>query len=85
MEVFPMKKLLAFVVVGTGVLFALPASAEQVGPGEYTIPVVTIHGRVDKPHVVIELHHAPAARQAGAAHEELRKRLLEKSAPKPMR
>ncbi len=75
-----MKKLALGVLVGMG----LSLAAGTAGAEEQTIKEVIVRGRVDRPHVVIEIARPTATRSASAAHEEMKARLVEKSAPKPM-
>jgi hypothetical protein len=47
----------------------------------YTAPDVTIHGRLDKPNVLIELQRPTAAAAARDAHEQMRIVWLKKIEP----
>jgi len=88
-----MKKSFA-VLLGLAAVMVVPsiASADEpsgphvsVGSEQkpvVTLPVITVYGkRPAKPSMTIELTRPTAAREAGAAHEDLRKSLLEASMP----
>lgn len=78
-----MKKSFA-VLLGLAAVVVVPSIAaadEPAGP-VITLPVITVYGkRPAKPSMTIELTRPTAAREAGAAHEDLRKSLLEASMP----
>ena len=75
-----MKKALLGLTVLAISTFASAALAD--GEGSFTTKVVIITGRPNKPSVVIELVRPTAARAAGAAHEEMRQKMIE-SLPQP--
>lgn len=79
-----MKKSFA-VVLGLAALVVVPSVAsadEPSGDGVVQLPVITVYGkRPAKPSMTIELTRPTAAREAGAAHEGLRRSLLAASMP----
>jgi hypothetical protein len=71
-----------------GVVLALTPSLAFADPdvgSVRTLPVIVVYGRAPKPSVVIELTRPTAAHEAGVAHEVLRTRLVEASAPPALR
>jgi len=72
-----MKKALLVLAL---VCFSTTAYADETGT--MTTKTTVIVGRPNKPSVVIELVRPTAARAAGAAHEELRAKMLA-SLPQP--
>jgi len=54
-------------------------------PGFVCMKTVIVYGRAPKPLVVIELQHPSAAKQAGAAHEEMRAEWIQKLEPATLR
>ena len=77
-----MKKLvLALLACGCAFGVAQTAQAEEV----HTMKEVVVRGRVDRPHVVIEIARPTAARSAGAAHDDMKARLVARTAPQPPR
>jgi hypothetical protein len=76
-----MKKAILILSLAAVPLFATTASADDETPGSFTTKTVVIVGRPNKPSVVIELTRPTAARAAGAAHEELRQKMIESMRP----
>jgi hypothetical protein len=78
-----MKKLVALMLVSAAALVALPSSADEASssPGAFTMKTITIVGRPNMPHVVIELSRPTPATAARAAHDEMHARLAAASAP----
>jgi hypothetical protein len=69
--------------------FTVPAMADPtvsvaVTPGTMVIPTTTIYGRPNKPLVAIIIRAQSATDAAGAAHEQLRQTLVNKSEPGTM-
>ncbi len=78
-----MKKLVLSLVVLSAALVAAPSLADEAAsaPGSVTLKTITIVGRPNMPHVVIELSRPTAAAAARAAHDEMHARLTAASAP----
>jgi hypothetical protein len=77
-----MNKLVASLLFVSLGLVAAPSLADQDPPGAFTIKTVTIYGRPNMPHVEIILVRGTAASAAGAAHDDLRARLMAPSEPR---
>ena len=75
-----MKK--ALLVLSVLAISTFTGAALADGEGGFTTKTVVIVGRPNKPSVVIELVRPTAARAAGAAHEEMRQKMIE-SLPQP--
>lgn len=75
------KALLCLSVLALSTFAAGAALADGEGTVTTTKTVVIV-GRPNKPSVVIELVRPTAARAAGAAHEEMRAKMIE-SLPQP--
>jgi hypothetical protein len=78
-----MKKLVALMCMSAAALVAFPSAAdeESSSPGSFTLKTITIVGRPNMPHVVIELSRPTPAIAARAAHDEMHARLTAASAP----
>jgi hypothetical protein len=78
-----MKKLLVLLAVSSAALVSVPSSADEAssGPGTVTLKTITVYGRPNMPHVVIELSRPTPAAAARAAHDEMHARLTAASAP----
>ncbi len=78
-----MKKLVALMLVTSAALVAAPSSADEASsaPGSVTLKTITVYGRPNMPHVVIELSRPTPAAAARAAHDEMHARLAAASAP----
>jgi len=78
-----MKLVLASVACALFVT-TLPALADPIPtrePGVVRVPVIVVHGRSDRPYVVIEFKRPNATVEAGEAHESLRAALLAQTEP----
>lgn len=64
---------------------AMPARADETTPATTTLPTITIVGRPARPNITVVLTRPTAAREAGAAHEAVRKALVEASVPATLR
>ncbi len=76
---------LSAALLASGIASADDTSVTVNGPGVITLPVCTIVGRPDRPHVAIEVAKPTPAREAGAAHEAMRRAWLLRSEPAPLR
>jgi hypothetical protein len=70
---------LASVAVGLAALLAGNVAAADV-----TLPVITIHGRPNKPNVTIAIAKPSPAREASAAHDAMKNVVVERTAPPPV-
>ena len=64
---------------------SIASADETCEPGFVCLKPITVYGRAPKPLVVIELQHPSAAKQAGAAHEEMRAEWIQKLEPATLR
>ncbi len=68
------------VVLASFGLAALAASS--VAAADVTLPVVTIHGRANRPNITVVLAKPTAAREASAAHDATKRAVVEGTAPR---
>ena len=79
-----LHKVVAGFVMSAVLLVGSVATADEspIPEGKvYVLKTVTVVGNRQMPTVVIEIARLSAAREAGAAHENLRRALLEQSVP----
>ncbi len=81
-----MRRALVLAVTAASLFLSSSVMADETCErGFVCIKPVTVYGRAPKPLVVIELQHPSAAKQAGAAHEDMRAEWIEKLEPATLR